>query len=103
MMCESSDANARAMPAVAWMCRNVPDRRQVNAGARAGPSWIGGRRRPTQRHYAATDDMRKARQNCTHRKEHVREVFPITRPSEPKNAAKEKRPAARRARDYKTP
>ena len=32
---------------------------------------------------------------------HVREVFPITRPSEPKDAARVKRPPARRARDYK--
>jgi hypothetical protein len=28
------------------------DRQQVSAGARASPSWIGGRRRPTRVHYA---------------------------------------------------
>jgi len=30
---------------------------------------------------------------------HVREAFPITRPSEPKDTARKKRPASRRARD----
>jgi hypothetical protein len=37
-------------------CRRAhSDRQQVSAGARASPSWIGGRRRPTRRHYVCTD------------------------------------------------
>lgn len=60
MMSESSNANAHSMPAVVWTCRNVPDRQQVSAGARASPCWIGGRRRPTRLHYACTDLIGKA-------------------------------------------
>ena len=37
------------------------DRQRVSAGARASPSWIGGRRRPTRRHYAFTERVRKVR------------------------------------------
>lgn len=33
------------------------NRRQVSAGARAGPCWIDGRRRPTRRHYARNDAL----------------------------------------------
>jgi hypothetical protein len=66
-MCESSDANALAIPAVAWTCHSFPDRQQVNAGARASPCWTGGRRRPTEQHYASTDNMRKIRE-IGHRK-----------------------------------
>ena len=32
----------------------------MNARARASPSWIDGRRRPTREHYAITDNMRLA-------------------------------------------
>ena len=44
---------AHVMPAVVEdVALPSADRQQVSAGARASPSWIGGRRRPTRRNYA---------------------------------------------------
>jgi hypothetical protein len=41
-------------PVVVATRRDIePDRPQMSAGARASPSWIGGRRRPTRHQYAA--------------------------------------------------
>jgi hypothetical protein len=45
-MRESS--GARSMPVVLRTFASVRDRQRVSAGARASPSWSGGRRRPTR-------------------------------------------------------
>jgi hypothetical protein len=53
-------SGARTSPAIgcALATRRADDRQQVSAGARASPSWSGGRRRPTHRNYTFLQSRR---------------------------------------------
>jgi hypothetical protein len=58
----------------------------VSAGARASPSWIGGRRRPTVADYALTERMRKltdfeqvVHEKWTRAASRILEVAPVVR------------------------
>ena len=59
------------MPAVFEASREQSaDKERVNAGAKAGPCWIGGRRRPTRGHYTCTYEYGKVAR-CSNDHRHI--------------------------------